>query len=636
MFNSPLLAAAPADEIPWLALIAVVAALLFFSFVMLLVRRYKRCPSNRVLVIYGKVGGGDAARCIHGGAAFVMPLIQDHAYLSLEPIQIEIPLKGALSIENIRVNVPSIFTVAIGIEKEVMQNAAIRLLGLNIDEVKQQAGDIIFGQLRQVIASMRIEEINRDRDLFLQKIQASLEPELKKIGLVLINVNITDITDDSGYIEAIGRKAASQAVQQAKIDVSQQEKLGQIGVAEAEREKAISVANAVKLREIGTREAIREQAVRLAQLDKEQKVGEQTAVMEREAQVKEAQRLQAVRIAELDKEQKIGEQTAAFEREAQVKEAERKMRIRVAQLEKEQKVGEQTAVLEREAQIKEAQRQQAVRIAQLDKEQKVGEQTAAFERDAQVRDAERAMRIAVADANAKAIAGENLAQAEIAGVQATLQVKQAEAYQLGETRKREAEAAVQEAQNRAQARAALAQAERVEAERRAALEAPAKAEKAKTIVEAEAQAEKRRIEAEGEARAIFAKLEAEAKGQYEMLARKGEGLQRIIDACGGAQQAFQLMMLDHLDTLAQTAALAISSIKFDKVIVWENGGNGDGTSNTAHFLQSMARTLPPMMQILKDIGGVELPEYFAKLTPDGRNSDRSVPNGSAEAVPPKG
>ena len=173
-----------------------------------------------------------------------------------------------------------------------------------------------------------------------------------------------------------------------------------------------------------------------------------------------------------------------------------------------------------------------------------------------------------------------------------MQVKQAEAYQLGETRKREAEAAVQEAQNRAMAKAALAQAERVEAERRAAVEAPAKAEKARIIVEAEAEAEKRRIEAEGQAAAIFAKLDAEARGQYEILAKKGEGLRRIIEACGGSQQAFQLLMLEHLDTLAQTAAQAISNIKFDKVIVWEggNGANGNGSATRLSFLQSMART----------------------------------------------
>lgn len=516
MLNTTILAAAVGTaELPWLTVMAIVVALLFLSFAMLLVKRYKRCPSNRVLVIFGKVGRGDTSRCIHGGAAFVMPLIQDHAFLNLEPIQIEVPLKGALSSENIRVNVPSVFTVAIGTDPEFMQNAAIRLLGLNTQEVKQQAEHIIFGQLRQVIASMRIEDINRHREHFLQNIQTSLEPELKKIGLVLINVNITDITDESGYIQAIGKKAASQAVQQATIDVAEQEKLGAIGVAEAQREKTVQVANASKVREIGTHEAQRDQSVRIAQLDKDQKVGEQTANCQREAQIK---------------------------------------------------------------------------------------------------DAERAMRISLADANAKAIVGENQAQAEIAAAQAALQVKQAESFQLGETRKREAEAAVQEAQNRAMAKAALAQAERVEAEQRAAVEAPAKAQKARIVVEAEAEAEKRRIEAEGQAQAIFAKLQAEAKGQYEILAKKGEGLQRIIQACGGAQEAFQLMMLDHMEALAQTAAQAISNIKFDKVVVWENGGaNGNGQSNTSHFLQSMAHTLPPVLQIMKDIGGVDVPEYFARL-----------------------
>lgn len=541
-----------AQQLPvnsWTAGIIILVVVLLFSVLMTLIKRYKRCPSNRVLVIYGKVGTGNSARCIHGGAAFVVPLIQDFAYLNLEPIQIAVPLKDALSTENIRVEVPSVFTVAIGTQPELMTNAAIRLLGLTTPQVKQQAEDIIFGQLRQVIASMRIDDINRDRDKFLQNIQHSLEPELKKIGLVLINVNITDIRDESGYIKALGQKAASQALQQARGDVAELEKEGEVRVADAEREKTVLVANAHKAREIGMREAQREQAVR------------------------------------------------------------------VAELEKEQTVGEQTAALSREAQIKAAEREQAVRIAQLDKEQKVGEQTAAFERDVQVKDAERKKRIATADADAKAVAGEAQAQAEIAHAQAKLLVNKSEAYQLGETRKRQAEAAVMEAQNLALAKAALAEAERVEAEKRAAVEAPAKAEKARTIVEAQAAAEKRRIEAEGEAAAIFAKLEAEAKGNYEILAKKAEGLRQIVSACGGAQQAFQMLMLEHMDKLAETSALAISNIKFDKVVVWENGQQ-NGQTSTANFLQGMARSLPPMLQVLRDVGGVEMPEYIAKMTPE--------------------
>ena len=543
MLNALLLAQAnPAFKSPvpasiiWLALIALAVVISFFTFYALISSRYKRCPSNRVLVIYGKTSGGVASRCVHGGASFVWPLIQDCAWLSLEPMQIEIPLRGALSIENIRVNVPSVFTVAIGTSPDIMQNAAIRLLGLDNEEIKQQAADIIFGQLRQVIASMKIEDINRDRDKFLENILQSLEPELKKIGLVLINVNITDITDASGYIEAIGQKAASQAIQQARGDVADQEKLGEIRVAKADREKSVSVSIATKEKEIGTRGATREQAVL---------------------------------------------------------------------------------------------------IAEMEKEQAIGERTAAFERDAQVKDAERLMRIKLAEANAQAIAGENEAQAAVVRSQAELQVKQAEAYQLGETRKREAEAAVLEAQNRAMARAALADAERIEAEGRAALEAKAKAEKARVVVDAEAEADKRRIEAAGEAAAIYAKLEAEARGQYEILAKKGEGLKMIIDACGGSQQAFQMLMLEHLDNLAASSAQAISKIKFDKVVVWENGGQ-NGTTNTSNFLHGLSRTLPPMMQVLKDIGGVELPESLVKMTGDASPNGAPVGVTGGDRLPPTG
>jgi len=221
----------------------------------------------------------------------------------------------------------------------------------------------------------------------------------------------------------------------------------------------------------------------------------------------------------------------------------------------------------------------------------------------------------VAEANAKAVEGENHSQAVIAASQAELMVKKAEAYQTGESKKRSAEAAVLEIQNRAMAKAALADAERIEAEQRAKFEAPAKAQKAKTVVEAEAEAEKRRLEAQGEASAIFAKLEAEARGQYEILAKKGEGLRAIVEACGGAQQAFQLMMLEHMDHLAETSAQAISNIKFDKVIVWENGGQ-NGRSNTADFLHKMAGTLPPMLHVMRDIGGVEIPDSLAKLVGD--------------------
>ena len=230
-----------------MAIIALVIGLVAILLIALLwvASRYKRCPSDRILVIYGRVGGlGDSARCLHGGGALVWPVIQGYAFLDLTPISIEIKLQGALSQQNIRVNTPATFTVGISTEPGVMQNAAERMLGLSLPEVENLARDIIFGQMRVVIATMPIEEINTDREKLITNITESLDIELRKVGLRLINVNIQDITDESGYIDALGREAAARAINEAKIKVAQQERDGDIGAAEAKREQRIRVASA--------------------------------------------------------------------------------------------------------------------------------------------------------------------------------------------------------------------------------------------------------------------------------------------------------------------------------------------------------------------------------------------------------
>src|ERR1700722_11639716 len=217
--------------------------LFVFSTIFFLARLYKRCPSNKVLVVYGRVGGSKTVQCYHGGGTFVWPLIQGCAFLDLTPRTIHIPLKGALSQQNIRVNVPSTFTVAVGVTPDVMNNAAVRVLDLDQKGLDSMATEIIIGQLRLTVASLRIEEINQDRERFLESIKKNIEPDLHKIGLTLLNVNITDITDESEYIESIGKKASSTAVNQAKVDVAEQEKQGDIGKALAERDRRVSVAS---------------------------------------------------------------------------------------------------------------------------------------------------------------------------------------------------------------------------------------------------------------------------------------------------------------------------------------------------------------------------------------------------------
>ena len=225
-----------------------VIAVLVFSMVLVVLKRYRKCPSDKIMVIYGKLGSKNgqniSSKCIHGGAEFIWPVIQDYQYLDLTPISINVDLTNALSRQNIRIDVPSRFTVGISTEPGIMQNAAERLLGLRMAEIQELAKDIIFGQLRLVIATMEIEEINTDRDKFLEAVSHNVESELKKIGLRLINVNVTDITDESGYIEALGKEAAARAINDAKRSVAEQNREGSIGQANAQRDERISVASA--------------------------------------------------------------------------------------------------------------------------------------------------------------------------------------------------------------------------------------------------------------------------------------------------------------------------------------------------------------------------------------------------------
>ena len=224
-------------------IVGVLVALLLITLIMFAII-YKRCPSDKILVVYGMIGGDQSALTIHGGGKLVWPIIQDYQYLDLTPLPIEIRLEGALSQQNIRVNTPATFTVGISTEHEVIQNAAERLLALRLEEIEELARDIIFGQMRVVIATMPIEDINTDREKLVDNITESLEVELSKVGLRLINVNIQDVTDESGYIDALGQQAAARAINDAKVQVAQRERDGEIGRAEAEREQRIQVAAA--------------------------------------------------------------------------------------------------------------------------------------------------------------------------------------------------------------------------------------------------------------------------------------------------------------------------------------------------------------------------------------------------------
>lgn len=267
--------------------IILIAVIVVFVTLSALLARYKRCPSDKILVIYGKTGG-TSAKCIHGGGAFIWPVIQDFAYLDLKPISIEANLVNALSRQNIRVDVPCRFTIAISTEADSMNNAAERLLGLAPVDIQELSKDILFGQLRLVIATMTIEEINSDRDKFLDNISKNVDTELKKIGLKLINVNVTDIKDESGYIEALGKEAAAKAINEAIISVAEQTKIGETGKAIADREKDVQIAETQRERDVKIAITQKDREISIASASKDEAIGKAEAERDTRIKISEA------------------------------------------------------------------------------------------------------------------------------------------------------------------------------------------------------------------------------------------------------------------------------------------------------------------------------------------------------------
>ena len=338
-----------------LYLVLIIVAVVFVTFTAILAR-YKRCPSDKILVIYGKTGKNkqgavSSARCIHGGASFIWPVFQSYSFLDLTPISIECNLTNALSKQNIRVDVPCRFTVGISTEPENMTNAAERLLGLKIDDIRNIATDILFGQLRLVIATMDIEEINADRDKFLANVSTNVEAELRKIGLKLINVNVTDIRDESGYIEALGKEAAAKAINDAKKSVAEQNRYGEIGKAEADRDKDIRIAETNRDTRINTADA----NAKAVEGENNSKIAiAQSDAMRREKQA-EAERLAVA--AEKVQAAKALEEAYKSERDAELARAEREKATQQANIVVAAEIEKQKMIIAAEAEAEKLRRE---------------------------------------------------------------------------------------------------------------------------------------------------------------------------------------------------------------------------------------------------------------------------------------
>ena len=366
-------------------LIGVIAFVLILSTVVV-ISRYVKCKPNEILIKYGKIGKGKeavkSAKIVHGKGTFVVPIVQGYATMSLEPIQMNLDFKGALSAENIRVDVPTNLTVAIDTEEAMMQTAAERLLGMDQRAIQNLVSEVIYGQMRIVIAKLTISEMNTDRDKFQQMISENVTNELKKYGLKLMNINIVNIQDAANIIVNMGKEAAAKTENEALFRIAEQEKVGksriakenkekEIAVAEADAEEKSKVAEANKTRDLNIASAERERITGIEKAKAEKETNVAKAIAEKDAKVAEANADRDIRQANADKNAKVAtnlalQDVAQSNAELEVKQAEAKRLAGEAQVDAETKVA-----IKRQEQEREVEKAKAAKVEQQLQAEKV-------------------------------------------------------------------------------------------------------------------------------------------------------------------------------------------------------------------------------------------------------------------------
>ncbi|MGN1263158.1 MAG: flotillin family protein [Prevotella sp.] len=542
---------------------AILVAVVVIAFVGIL-SRYRKCKSDEVLVVYGKTSGTKSAKLYHGGAAFVWPIVQGYDFLSMKPLQIDCKLTGAISAQNIRVDVPTTITVAISTDPDVMQNAAERMLGLTIEDKQNLITDVVYGQMRLVIADMTIEELNSDRDKFLSKVKDNIDTELRKFGLYLMNINISDIRDAANYIVNLGKEAESKAQNEAQANIEEQEKLG-----------AIKIANQIRERETKVAETRKDQEVAIAFTKKEQEIA----------------------IAETLKDQEISVAQADKDRISQVAQANAEKESQVAKAEAEKNINIEKANTEKESRIAELNSDMEIKKADAAKKAAVGRNEA--QKDIARSNAELSITQATADKEAGEAAARSEAAVETAREKAQKEVEEAKALKVESSLKAEkivpAEIAKQEA----------------------ILQADALAEK--VTREADARAKATMAQAEAEAKAIRMRLEAEAEGKKMSLLAEAEGFEAMVKAAElNPSIAIQYKMVDQWKEIAGEQVKAFEKMQLGNVTVFDGG-----TGTTGSFLSNLVKTVAPSLGVLDKLPIGETVKNI--IHPEGSQAEEAAP-----------
>lgn len=622
-------------------IIAGVVILLAVLTIIGLLSRYRKCASDEILVVFGKAGKKKVvnektgkteevilpSKIIHGGGTFVMPVIQDWAKMSLKPIQIQVMVEGVSS-QMIKVRIPVTLTTGIGTDQVLMQNAASRFLTAKTSEISDQIKDILIGEVRSLMATMTIEEINADRIKFIGKAKENIETELNKVGFSIININNADISDDANYIKNLGQKAATKALAQAQADIAEEKKKGDIQIAETNKQREIAVADAEKERETTVAQTKQEQEVKVAEINQEKAIRLAEAEKNKQAGIAEQKAEQEASIARANTQAESAKAEAESQRIANVAKSASEAASKKAAADAEAEANVAKAKAEADSKKAEAEALKQTRIAQAKQKQEADTQKAINEQEAATAEYESQKRIKAAEADKQAGVAEQKATIEVSKAKGEAAQAQAEAEKVAGTSKVEAKMAVAKTEQERQIEVNEAAAKAEEAKLQAEMIVPAQKQKekvtieaeaikAKAVLEAEAEAAKILKEAEAKADATKLQLEAEAEGTRKKLLAEAEGkraslmaeadkvqaiemapalaVQKMIESGLTPEMVVQYKTVDQLTGIAEASAQMFEHVHLGQVTVY-------GNENTAgNFMAKTAENLNPAFDLLRSI-----------------------------------
>lgn len=618
----------------------VIVVLVVVTFIGLL-SRYRKCASDEILVVFGKAGKKKVvnektgkteevilpSKIIHGGGTFVMPVIQDWAKMSLKPIQIQVMVEGVSS-QMIKVRIPVTLTTGIGTDQVLMQNAASRFLTAKTSEISDQIKDILIGEVRSLMATMTIEEINADRIKFIGKAKENIETELNKVGFSIININNADISDDANYIKNLGQKAATKALAQAQADIAEEKKKGDIQIAETNKQREIAVADAEKERETTVAQTKQEQEVKVAEINQEKAIRLAEAEKNKQAGIAEQKAEQEASIARANTQAESAKAEAESQRIANVAKSASEAASKKAAADAEAEANVAKAKAEADSKKAEAEALKQTRIAQAKQKQEADTQKAINEQEAATAEYESQKRIKAAEADKQAGVAEQKATIEVSKAKGEAAQAQAEAEKVAGTSKVEARMAVAKTEQERQIEVNEAAAKAEEAKLQAEMIVPAQKQKervtieaeaikAKAVLEAEAEAAKILKEAEAKADATKLQLEAEAEGTRKKLLAEAEGkraslmaeadkvqaiemapalaVEKMIESGLTPEMVVQYKTVDQLTGIAEASAQMFEHVHLGQVTVY-------GNENTAgNFMAKTAENLNPAFDLLRSI-----------------------------------